>query len=325
MLQRTPGGAPGQTAFVGLRTDSDNSRETLAQSDDSGFFVGEDGAVFSRAGNGAGGFDAPGPDGIQAQVATNTAGWSAELRIERTVLGGWDHLLGLSAGHYGLTEAPDGFAWPYAAEVANPASWAETALGIQPLISALDPHSAELNSAGVTLTIQGSGFVAGSEVRWNNTPLATSFVDAEQLTAEVGAELLSGAVIAQITVHSPEPGDFASNPAPFLVQAAAPVITGLSPDSTYAGRSTLNLTISGANFAPGAQVLWDGLPLPTERINNGELRAQVATALLGEGRQAGVSVRNVVPDEQISAVFAFNIEARAFQLSLPILMLPPKN
>ena len=72
--------------------DVDNSRSAQAQTSDYGFFIGEDGSVFTYAGNGAGGFTDPGPGGLQAQVNTGANTWSGELRIDKAVLGGWDHL-----------------------------------------------------------------------------------------------------------------------------------------------------------------------------------------------------------------------------------------
>jgi hypothetical protein len=102
-------------ANAGLRVDMNNSRDALAQSDDYGFFVGENGDVISAAGDGSGGFGNAGPDGLQAQVSSNDLGWSAELRVESSALGGLEHLIGLGLGHYALDGQNNAYTWPYAA------------------------------------------------------------------------------------------------------------------------------------------------------------------------------------------------------------------
>lgn len=127
-------GTGGPGAFAGLRVDANYSRDNLAQSDDYGFFVGEDGGYFTYLGDGSGGFNAPGPGGLLAYVSAYTETWSAELRIEAGMLGGWDHVVGLSAGHYWVAAQGDDYVWPYASGWNNPDTWATTLLGRGPTI-----------------------------------------------------------------------------------------------------------------------------------------------------------------------------------------------
>ena len=94
-------GADEPGAFAGVRVDVDNSRDPAAQSDDYGFFVGEDGDVFTVRGDGAGGFSDPGPGGLIGQVSAQSERWSAELRIDAATLGGWDRLVSMMFGHRG--------------------------------------------------------------------------------------------------------------------------------------------------------------------------------------------------------------------------------
>ena len=93
-----PKGAIDPGAFVGLRVDVNHSRDGQAQSDDYGFFVGEDGDVQTVAGDGAGGFSAAGPGGLIGQVSAGATVWNAELRIDKATLGGWDHHNNLREG-----------------------------------------------------------------------------------------------------------------------------------------------------------------------------------------------------------------------------------
>jgi hypothetical protein len=308
-------GASEPGASVGIHADIDNSRDALAQPTDAGFFVGEDGDVFTRAGDGAGGFVAPGPGGFQAQVAAGAAAWSAELRIERATLGGWDRLVGLNFGHYSVALAGDDYLWPYTASASRPDSWARSALGDLPVLTAIEPFSATVASSPLTLTVTGSGFVSGTAVLWNGEALPTSFVGDEQLTAEVGAAQLASA--AAVEVKTRAPSGLESNAATFVVEPLTPQISGLTPASAIAGSPGLTLVVSGGNFAPDAQILWDGEPLPTQFVSANQLQAQVAPGLLVSGQGVGVAVRNNQPNEQISAVATFTVEQsnrRSFRL-----------
>jgi FG-GAP-like repeat/Abnormal spindle-like microcephaly-assoc'd, ASPM-SPD-2-Hydin len=79
-----------------------------------------------------------------------------------------------------------------------------------PLINTpLVPTSVAPGGAGFTLKVNGTGFVSGSVVDWNGSPLTTTFVSSSQLTAAVPAGKIATAGTATITVSSP--GDGLSN------------------------------------------------------------------------------------------------------------------
>lgn len=298
-------GAPG--AYAGLRIDVDHSRSAQAQASDYGFFIGEDGSVFTYAGNGAGGFTNPGPGGLQAQVQAGATTWSGELRIDKAVLGDWDHLVGLMAGHYAVGAEGDDYAWPYAAIMNRPRTWATTTLGEQPVITAIVPYTATAGDPGLSLNIEGSGFASGAVALWNGSELPTTVVDGEQITAEVDAPRLAEAGAALVSVRAAAPGNVESNAVPFEVEALPPVLSGLSPASVQAGSPALMLTVHGSGFTADSQVLWNGAPLATQFLGPGELKAQLAASLLAVGQIAGVAVRNPTPQERISDALSFEV------------------
>ncbi|MDW8231414.1 MAG: IPT/TIG domain-containing protein, partial [Roseiflexaceae bacterium] len=53
----------------------------------------------------------------------------------------------------------------------------------QPTISSVTPEVIPVGNSDVALTVTGSNFVANSVVRWNGTPLTTTFVSATELRA----------------------------------------------------------------------------------------------------------------------------------------------
>ncbi len=296
-LQKASGG-PG--SFVGLRVDVNNSKDALAQADDYGFFVGENGDVISVAGDGGGGFAGTGPGGLQAQVSSSGSNWNAELRIDAAVVGGLDHLLRLALGHYSLAAQDDEYTWPFASVANQPSSWGLTGLGAVPVLDALEMYTATVNSPAFALRIEGRNFVSGTVALWNGSALVTDVGDSEHMTATVGAGRTANAGSVTITTRLPAPSAFTSNPLSFAVLALPPNISTITPPNTPAGNHSLILTITGGNFSTDAQVLWDGVALPTTFVDAGKLTAQVAASLLLEGKTVGLAVRNQTPQEGVS-------------------------
>ena len=55
----------------------------------------------------------------------------------------------------------------------------------QPQITSLSPDAISVDAASVLLTVSGSNFVPQSQVLWNGTALATTFVDAHHLQVTI--------------------------------------------------------------------------------------------------------------------------------------------
>ena len=57
--------------------------------------------------------------------------------------------------------------------------------GPAPTVASLSPNSVIVGSAGFTLTVNGANFTPSSAVLWGGTPIATTFLGPNQLTASV--------------------------------------------------------------------------------------------------------------------------------------------
>lgn len=98
----------------------------------------------------------------------------------------------------------------------------------QPLV----PMTAVPGGATFTLTVNGTGFILGSLVTWNNSPLSTTFVSGSQLTATVPAPDIATATTASISVVNPAPGGGTSNIVFFDVTDPAATLDFASVDQT---------------------------------------------------------------------------------------------
>jgi hypothetical protein len=111
-----------------------------------------------------------------------------------------------------------------------------------PALSSLSPSGAPVGAAAFTLTVNGSGFNAGSVVRWNGSDRATTYVSATRLRATIPASDVSAAGTAQVTVFAPAPGGGLSSSLPFVI-GGTPTLT-VSATSVTTG-SEVTVTLSG--------------------------------------------------------------------------------
>lgn len=89
------------------------------------------------------------------------------------------------------------------------------AAGTPAISNPLVPNTATAGGAAFTLTVNGSGFVAGSAVYWNGTAHSTHFMTSGQLTADISAADIATA--GTIPVHVKNPGGtgiYGSQPGP---------------------------------------------------------------------------------------------------------------
>ncbi|MGC8635260.1 MAG: GH25 family lysozyme [Candidatus Limnocylindrales bacterium] len=96
-----------------------------------------------------------------------------------------------------------------------------------------------------------------------------------------------------------------------------PVIAAVTPDTAPAGSGDTQLTVQGANFAPGvSSVLWNGSPLSTTVVSATQLSAVVPAALSAAPGPATVTVQNQPPGGGSSAPVVFTVTVPAAQLAV---------
>jgi uncharacterized protein (TIGR03437 family) len=176
-----------------------------------------------------------------------------------------------------------------------------------PAVTGLMPASATAGAQQSTIYVLGSGFLPASTVRWNSSPLATTYLSDSQLTAVVPASLVANTGTASVTVVNP--GGAASGASAFTINPAAPAITGLSPKSTAAGGSAFTLVVYGTGYLSGAVVNWRGTVLATTYVSGSQLTAVVPANLITSPDTAQLMVIN--PGGAQSAFAAFTVSPDA--------------
>ncbi|MEK7832797.1 MAG: PKD domain-containing protein, partial [Acidobacteriota bacterium] len=180
-----------------------------------------------------------------------------------------------------------------------------------PALTSISPNNALVGSGSFSLTVNGSGFVPSSSVRWGGAARTTTFVSNTQLAASIPASDLGSAGTVNVTVFNPAPVGGTSNALTFTVSPPnpVPVIASLLPNTAIEGSAAFTLTVNGSGFVASSAVRWDGQPRATEFVSATQLRAQIqASDLVGTG-QASVTVVSPAPGGGTSNVTPFNITA----------------
>jgi len=178
-----------------------------------------------------------------------------------------------------------------------------------PAITGLNPSSTAAGSGGFTLTVDGTGFIAGSAVRWNGADRGTTYVSATRLTASIPGGDVDSAGSVTVTVVNPGPGGGTSNGSAFTVTAgqSQPRIDSISPSSATAGGPAFTLTVDGANFSSSSTVRWNGGNRNTTFLNSGRLSAAISAGDIASAGTATVTVFNTGSGGATSNAVTFTV------------------
>src|SRR5262249_11647964 len=194
-----------------------------------------------------------------------------------------------------------------------------------PVVTLLSPPSVYVNSANTKITINGLGFLPSTIVSLqsfnnNNPVLASTFVNANQITAVVPGNALSTQGQISLILTNPAPGGGTTS-ASLQVLGTDPIISGVTPGSIVAGTASGPIIINGQNFMNGAQVQWNGMNIPTTYISPSQLQAQPTPANLKNAAIVQLTVSNPSPGF-LSPIFNFNI---TYPATITVLNLPAND
>jgi uncharacterized repeat protein (TIGR03803 family) len=185
----------------------------------------------------------------------------------------------------------------FAPKLANP----------MPAITSLSPNSAIAGGAGFTLTVNGTGFISTSVVKWAGSPRTTTLVNANEITATINAADITKAGTFKVTVTNPAPGGGTSAASNFVVDNPVPTLTSISPSSATHGGAAFTLTATGTNYISGSKIEWNGTKLTTTYVSGTTLTATVPVADIKTAGTASVTVFNPTPGGGTSAAKTFTI------------------
>ena len=160
-----------------------------------------------------------------------------------------------------------------------------------PLPAQVEAIEIEVPADGMTVgeTFQLDAVVLGTDGTALDRPVTWGTSDTT-LAAVSAAGALEARRAGVVQVSAAAGGLTAT--ASILIRNGAPVASSLQPASAVRGDSAIELTVKGAGFAPGAQVMWNGYARPTTVISATEIRATIAPEYLAYAGAASVTVVN---------------------------------
>jgi probable HAF family extracellular repeat protein len=217
--------------------------------------------------------------------------------------------------------------------VVNPGSTASNALTFNinpvttggPVITSLGPGLAIAGGPTFILTVVGSNFLssggiftAGPTVQWNGSPLVTTFVSVNQLTATVPSTLIASVGSASVTVLNP--GGGVSNSVSFTIAATASPLTITAP-------ATLPIGAVGTLYSQMLTAT-GGIPPYTWSLVSGALPAGLSLSKSGQISGTPTSVgtlsftMKVVDSASSSATQTFSLTIGSSQSFTSALRVP---
>src|SRR3989344_2902255 len=164
-----------------------------------------------------------------------------------------------------------------------------------PVTSSISPSSVLVGSSAMTLTVNGANFVPGAVVNFNGSGRSSSYASSNQLTATIPAPDLSVAGTFSITVTNPGPGGGTSGAQSFTVANLVPSVSSMSPSSVASGSSGFTLIVNGANFVPGATVIFNGSARLTAYVSATQLHTTINASDVANAGSFNVTVSNPGP------------------------------
>jgi trimeric autotransporter adhesin len=179
-----------------------------------------------------------------------------------------------------------------------------------PLICAISPATAGQGGPAFTLNVFGANFAASSTVNFGGSSRPTTFVNSGEIQGQLPATDLTKSGTFPITVSGGS-GGATSAAVNFVVSAAAPTITSVSPSTSVAGGAAFSLMVTGTNYTQDTVVEWNGSPRATKFTSTTSLTAQILAADIANAGTDSVVVVNPQGVGGTSAAFPYVVTAAA--------------
>jgi len=175
-------------------------------------------------------------------------------------------------------------------------------------VTSVTPTTLLVGAGSSSIALVGTGFVAASSVSFNGTILASTFTDAQDLSATVPATALLNAGNFPVVVTNPAPGGGVSTPVSVAVVYPSPALTSLSPTSVQVGAAPATVTAIGSGFISGATtILFNGTAALTTVSDPSHASATLTTTQMATAQTIQVSVNNPTPGGGTTSALAFTI------------------
>lgn len=175
-----------------------------------------------------------------------------------------------------------------------------------PIVNAVTPQTFVQNARDLAITIDGSNFQVGAQVRVGTSPRSTTVVSSTRITSSLLAIDVDQPGELQITVKNPGTTGAVSDPKTItIVSANAPTINSVSPASIEVDSSILAIVVNGTGYKDTDKVLVNGAERTTTFVSASQLAATLQPGDVAAAGELSITVRN--NRNEVSAPFKIRV------------------
>lgn len=176
-----------------------------------------------------------------------------------------------------------------------------------PSITSLEPGETEAGSAGLTLTIHGTGFFDDTIVSINGTPKGFKLIDQTKFEIPLSATDLEVGAYLNVSAYNLPPGGGQSSPLKFRIKNPVPTLLSISPQSIIAGSPDLKLTLTGDNFVRTSIVSFNNQQVSSSYISKIQVEATIPSDAVKTPGSYPVKVINLAPGGAATSPLTFTV------------------
>ncbi len=171
-----------------------------------------------------------------------------------------------------------------------------TVSNLIPTITSISPSSIPMGSAATTNIVNGSNFHSLSSVEWASSPIPTTFINPNQLTAEVSASLLTAHGQRNVFVRNGTSSTLTSNTLQVSVLTPAPSLSVSLPGSLIAGSPGTTVSLLGSSLLSGGALSLNGVPRAFTHISDIEISIGLSAIDLASSSTLSFTFTNPLPN-----------------------------
>ncbi len=176
-----------------------------------------------------------------------------------------------------------------------------------PAIAATGTGPLKVGAYDTALVLTGTNFVPASIVRFNGTPLATTYLSPTRLSYVLPYADQATAGLFALTVLNPAPGGGASAPATLEVDNPSPTLASISPSVIPTGSGPSNVFLIGSGFTSATTVTINATPVPVTYFTATQLNVTVPASSFAASGSLSFRAINPSPGGGASAAVALAV------------------
>lgn len=164
-----------------------------------------------------------------------------------------------------------------------------------PTVTSISPTSVMAGSGNLTLTLNGSGFLATTTVQVGGAAEQTAYVSGAQVTATIPASQLASGTQLPVIALNGSSSSGSGTPIDLQVTNPAPTITSVSPTAEMAGSASSVIAVTGTGFVSTTLIQVNGATRTTTFTSATQVNVTLSAADMAAPGTLSLTAVNSAP------------------------------